>query len=743
MGIVSRARSRISSIFRRGSSSSSTTQQYSTPSSGFQGPVQPGTDEQTFRTTGRSQPPVSRSGGGGSGGGIRAAGGTTAPGTTATEEELNMSLRPDLRNKTAQEVNERRITPPKQSVKMSAPIQGPVPPGANEQEFRSTGRTTGARIPTRTEQQLNMSLDPTIRNEPVENVETRQSVDLYGSLLRNDNVTFGSTSYQYAGGFSGIDGSSSLAYYSNRNSPYDYGQTPPTKSQQFFGTFKEVGKYPFESPRNFVSSALIAGSAFIPIAGPIVVGTLTANQFIRTARNPTPQNLAYSTAAILPYAGGKVFRAGFRATETAFAYPRSTSTILGKSTNVVNTELGYTAKTTAMVATTRTGLTGSKTYISRVNTKSRIQFEENSFTSQSFSTATTYKVSKGRLKVDQNAYTGSYTTSKGSVIQASKVDAEAFVSTGITKTRLINQKQNQFFFSQTKGITQKGTTVFAGESAPLYKQGGYLGDLRLGRGGRGQYSGAIKTAQVAEEGSGIRIIVPSGKGSRPSYSQANIASSVSENAAVSAASSYVKFTGYTPTYGTGAAAVTRVRSAYYGTGQYERTDFVSFGSPSQAQALVKGPQDLVNRRGFQTLDYSSLSTQTKTGTRTSSVILVRRAGSLGFGGSAILALSSQAQISRLGLAQRSRGRLTPGRSGSSFFNFTPPNYTGGPPIAPLLPFSFDELGLPSNPVRGGRTRYAYVPSYSALVFGITGRKRRRGYETGFNFRPIPVGYKFT
>lgn len=53
-----------------------------------------------------------------------------------------------------------------------------------------------------------------------------------------------------------------------------------------------------------------------------------------------------------------------------------------------------------------------------------------------------------------------------------------------------------------------------------------------------------------------------------------------------------------------------------------------------------------------------------------------------------------------------------------------------------------QLADVSKVVKGGRVKFGYVPSYSAIIYKIKGKKPT-GVETGISFRPITKGFSFT
>lgn len=72
------------------------------------------------------------------------------------------------------------------------------------------------------------------------------------------------------------------------------------------------------------------------------------------------------------------------------------------------------------------------------------------------------------------------------------------------------------------------------------------------------------------------------------------------------------------------------------------------------------------------------------------------------------------------------------------FNFAKTNTTE-PPIPFLLPLRMGGLSGIGN-VKGGKFKTRYVPSFTALVYNIRGKKPKTALKTGINFRPIPVNY---
>jgi hypothetical protein len=75
---------------------------------------------------------------------------------------------------------------------------------------------------------------------------------------------------------------------------------------------------------------------------------------------------------------------------------------------------------------------------------------------------------------------------------------------------------------------------------------------------------------------------------------------------------------------------------------------------------------------------------------------------------------------------------------------TIPNLTGGGGggALPFYKFNFDDLGLSSNIVKGGKKRVGYTPSFTALIYKIKGTyKPTTLAKTGLDFRPITKGFR--
>lgn len=730
MGIGSKIKAKVSSLFKK-KSEPATTPQYSTPAT-FQGPVKPGTDEKTFRSTGKSVPVRNlRSGGGGS----SSRAGTTGLGTTEAEEAANASLNPEIRNAPVTDVRSGKlqaINPQKaqaSNLNYSAPAQGPVPTGADEATFRATGQTVGARIPTSTEQQLNMSLDQGIRDQAPEFVQVRQSVDLYGQLLKKDYVTVGSATYEYAGGSSLRDGSSNLIYSGGFDSPYAYGQTPKTPTQEYFATFKDIGKETFTPKGIAVGVGFVALAAVAPISAAIVGTGLAGYTLYQTVRNPTPTNLAYSTIAVLPYAGSKAAGFAYQGASSFLKLPRASSVILGQTTKVTQTEAGLASEAYAVVLTKQKSLVSSKQYISTVKTSSYTQFyNDNFFVSRTGSIGVTAPVTKAGVQSSGAYRFGSLSQGFGSSVRSSTSDQAVFVATGSSKTKVLGKPGSQYNFGLTQGISTTEQTIFTGTTRQIAKVKNPYTSTKLARGNRGDYAGLIRNKDAFSSEEYYTTI------GKSSTSQRAVTRTTTETAIVQAAQgSIIQTRTNFVKVSTVPTAVGIQQSAYYGKGLYERTDFVNYGVVQQTP---------ISRRANQSVSYVALGSTVITQQSLVSTPTARSKNRTGPRyNEFVLITQSQSVISRTALRTGTQNRLQPRNRllNGPYYNF--PTY-GQPPLPPLPRFSYDELALNSQPVRGGRKKSAYVPSYSALVFGIYGRRKKGGYETGFNFRPIPVNYRF-
>lgn len=551
------------------------------------------------------------------------------------------------------------------------------------------------------------------------------------------SLNTGSQSRGYGAGYSvssgGSDGLSDSYSSSNSNRIYSSQDNPEkTSTQNFLSGYISPIRNAFSSPKNALTTVAVGGAiiglGFVApeiaaVAGIGAVG-YQGYKFISSPSYTGAGELAFAVTPIV--AGGAL-----KGISYLRGFPRSSSLVLERSTQIASTEEGYTAQSTGFVQTTQKGLLGNRNFISMVETRTFYQFEGENFVARSGALGVTTENRGINFPTGKTVYSkptkfGSVAATEGRITQpAINPETQGFISRSAIKTQVQGGKSAYYGSVQGGVQVSEEYVVSAGRSAQ-YRNGGFL------RQNRGVYGGITKLETNPEDISYSYISKSGGlKGARPSINAleesnlANIAASSTPRSGLRFGQSSAAFT---------IARTTQVRSQspYYGQGTYERTESVSYNRPMGRTLSVQIDQTLI-REGQ--VSRTGLSQGTAQRTNYRQIFYIQQAygqPSRTQERSAFAFAFANVQAQR----SASRNRTPP---------FVPVVQLYSPNRTPFVPskklYILGDLGVNNYPARRVTQ---YTPSYSALVFKIGGSYRAgRLSKSGLDFRPVTRGFSIS